>query len=260
VDTLSVGDAVWVWEAAFDRTEGTAQEFTVLPADRVVALPDPTSYDLGASLGIPFLTAHRCLTTLEGGPSSLGPGSLEGRTILVAGGAGAVGNAAIQLARWSSANVISTVSGPEKELLALAAGSHHVVNYRTADTVTEIRNLAPHGVDCIVEVAPDTNSSLDAKVIASHGTIAIYAMADALLPARILVRNARIQYVLVYTVPPPAKRQAVRDVSAALRDRALGVGPDKGLPLHHFRLSQTAEALNAVERGAVGKVLIDVSD
>jgi len=258
VDTLAVGDRVWVWEAAHARTEGTAQELVVLPADHVVVLPETASFDLGACLGIPFLTAHRCLTSIESGPGSLGPGALEGRTVLVAGGAGAVGNAAIQLARWSSATVISTVSSSEKERLATAAGSDRVINYRTSDVLAEIRRMVPRGVDCIVEVAPGANAHLDSRAIAPHGTIAIYAIADALIPGRILVRSARIQYVLVYTVPPESKIQAVRDVSSALAGGSLKVGRNAGLPLHHFPLSQAADAHAAVEGGAVGKVLIDV--
>ena len=124
-----------------------------MPAGQVVPLPDDASFDLGASLGIPFLTAHRCLTVTEDGPPRLGPGTLQDRVVLVAGGAGAVGNAAIQLARWSDATVISTVSGPAKAQLAVAAGADHVIDYRRQDVVAEIGKLAPHGVHTIVEVS-----------------------------------------------------------------------------------------------------------
>ena len=72
----------------------------------------------------------------------------------MAGGAGAVGHAAIQLARWSGAEVITTVSSPEKAALATAAGAHHVVNYREGDTANAIRSIASGGVDQIVEVSP----------------------------------------------------------------------------------------------------------
>src|SRR5207302_228689 len=120
---------------------------------QVIPLPNAASFELGADLGIPAVTAHRCLTLAEGGPARLGPGTLTGRTVLVAGGAGAVGNAAIQLARWSGATVITTVSGPEKAALAQVAGAHHVVNYRTEDTAEMIKAIAP--VDIVVEVAPE---------------------------------------------------------------------------------------------------------
>src|SRR3954447_15571272 len=115
VESALAGLRVWVWEAAHSGAQGgTAQEYAVLPARQVVHLPDQGSFDLGAALGVPFLTAHRCLTVTEGGPARLGPGTLEGRTVLISGGAGAVGNAAIQLARWSDATIITTVSTPEK--------------------------------------------------------------------------------------------------------------------------------------------------
>ncbi len=145
VDTALVGQRVWIWEAAYRRADGTTQEFAVVPASHVVRLPPDASFDLGACLGIPFLTAHRCLTVTEDGPSRLGPGALQDRVVLVAGGAGAVGNAAIQLARWSDAVVISTVSTPAKAQAAVAARADHVIDYRRRDVVGEVRKLAPHG-------------------------------------------------------------------------------------------------------------------
>src|SRR3982074_1671796 len=130
VPSERIGERVWIWEAAWQRADGTAQEYLVLPQQQAVALPDHASYELGASLGIPALTAHRCLTVADAGPDRLAPGALADRTVLVAGGAGAVGNAAIPLARWAGPTLVTTVSGPEKAALALAAGAHHVVNYR----------------------------------------------------------------------------------------------------------------------------------
>jgi NADPH2:quinone reductase len=258
VDAVGLDQRVWVWEAAYGRSVGTTQEDVVLPAHHVVPLPETASFDLGASLGIPFLTAHRCLTITDSGPSSLGPGTLRNRTVLVHGGAGAVGNAAIQLARWSGAEVIATVSSPAKATLARAAGAGHAIDYRSEDVVAEVRHVAPDGVDCIVEVAPDVNADVDSKVLAAHGAIAIYAVGDGVFPTRLLYRNARIQYVLVYTVSAEVKARAVRDVSSALRDGALEVGDDAGLPVHHYSLEKTGDAHDAVENRAVGKVLIDV--
>ena len=113
-----VGDRVWTMLAQHTRPGGTAQEQVVLPVDNVTVLPDTASYDVGASLGVPVVTAHRALTTSEDGPDRLQRGALTGQTVLVAGGAGAVGNAAIQLARWAGATVISTVSSEEKAVLA----------------------------------------------------------------------------------------------------------------------------------------------
>ncbi len=261
VDPGRIGERVWIWEAAYQRHDGTAQEYVTLPAAQAVPLPDSASFELGASLGIPFLTAHRCLTVNDGGPTRLGPGALAGRTVLVAGGAGAVGNAAVQLARWAGATVIATVSSSEKAALATAAGAHHVINYRGQDVVAEVRRIAPQGVATIVEVAPSTNAQIDAAVIGANGAVAVYASGGAplTLPLRpLFVLNARWQFVLVYTVPADAKAVAIADVSAAVADGAVRVGEQAGLPLHHFALEQTAAAHDAVQAGATGKVLIDV--
>ncbi len=273
-----IGERVWLWESAWHRSDGTAQELLAIPQDHAVTLPAGISFDVGASLGIPALTAHRALTVgndADGGlgpghlgpghlgPGHLGPGTLAGRTVLVAGGAGAVGHAAIQLARWSGATVVTTVSSSEKATLARAAGAHHVVNYRTDDAAGAIRDIAPGGVDIVVEVAPVTNAVLDAAVVARNGTVAIYA-SEGDSPLAVLVRqamtgNVRYQFILVYTMPDGAKRRAVHDVSAAVAAGALDVGDEAGLPLHRFPLERTADAHTAVENGAVGKVLIDVT-
>lgn len=262
VDAALAGLRVWIWEAAWQRPEGTAQEFALVPAAQVVTLPDPASFDLGASLGIPFMTAHRCLTATEGGPTRLGPGTLHGRTVLVAGGAGAVGNAAIQLARWSDATVITTVSSPAKAQLAAAAGADHVIDYRTQDVVAGVRGIAANGVDTIVEVAPTANAGIDADVLAQGGSVAVYADdggAPLTVPIRpLMVSNARWQFVMIYTAPSARKTQAVDDITAALLAGAIGVGEGAGLPLHHFPLERLGDAHAAVERGVVGKVLVDV--
>ena len=258
-----VGERVWVWEAAWERVDGTAQELVVLPARQAVPLPDEASFELGASLGIPALTAQLCLTCSERLPSSLARGTLGGRTVLVAGGAGAVGHAAIQLARWAGARVLTTVSGDEKARLALAAGADHVVNYREGDAAAEIRARAPEGVDVVVEVAPAVNAALDAAVIAPNGVVATYATDGghevAVEAWPLMQRNVRYRFVLVYTVPAEEKVQAVADVSAALAAGALSVGEEEGLPLHRFPLERTADAHAAVESGTVGKVLIDLA-
>jgi NADPH:quinone reductase len=262
VDPSRVGERVWLWEAAWRRADGTAQEHVVLPERQAVQLPDGVSFDVGASLGIPALTAHRCLTVSELGPAQLAQGALAARTVLVAGGAGAVGHAAIQLAHWAAARVITTVSSDEKAELAQAAGADHVVNYRSSDAADQIRGIAPDGVDVVVELAPAANATLDSAVLAANGTVAVYATDGGdeldLSVGRLTSRNIRYQFVLVYTVSRAAKDQAVADVEAAVADGALPVGADAGLPLHRFPLEQTAEAHAAVEGGAVGKVLIDV--
>lgn len=261
VDADRVGERVWLWEAAHQRPGGTAAEYLVLPSSHAVALPGEASFELGASLGVPFLTAHRALTINEGGPGRLAPGTLDGRTVLVAGGAGAVGNAAIQLARWADATVITTVSSPDKATLATAAGAQHVINYRTQDVPAEVRKVAADGVDTVVEVAAAANAPLDVAVLARHGAVAVYAGVPGdvvATPVReLMALNARWQYLLLYTLTDDAKADAVAAVSAAVAAGAVRVGEDAGLPLSRFPLEQTAAAHDAVEHGAVGKVLIE---
>ncbi|MET1007857.1 MAG: NADPH:quinone reductase, partial [Propionibacteriaceae bacterium] len=263
VADFEVGQRVWVWDAAWQRSEGTAQEYVVLPVAQVVPLPDGGSYDAGASLGIPALTAHRALTCWEAGPAQLAPGLLSGVTVLVAGGAGAVSHAAIQLARWAGATVVTTVSSDEKGALARAAGAEHIINYRSEDVVSRVGEIAPGGADVVVEVNAAANLDLDVELLAANGTIAIYTgeSADALpVPVRpSMGKNIRYQFILTYTTSEAQKQAAVRAVSAALADGALAVGDDTGLPLTRFALAETAAAHDAVEGAAVGKVLIDVT-
>lgn len=262
VTDLEVGQRVWLWDVAWGNPEGTAQEFVTLPARHAVGLPDQETFDTGASLGIPALTAHRALTAHESAPAQLAPGALSGIVVLIAGGAGAVGHAAIQLAVWAGATVITTVSSNEKAQLARRTGAEHVVNYRTESVAERIEAISERGVDLVVEVAPEANLSTDLEVLAPNGTIAIYVSeSDDPLPIPVrpsMVGNVRFQFILTYTVTEEQKSAAVAAVSAAVADGAMRVGDDHGLPLTRFVLADTAQAHDAVERATVGKVLIDV--
>jgi len=262
---LRVGDRVWLTLAGYGRpASGTAQEYTVVPTDRVFRLPATADFELGAGIGIPAGTAHRALTVAEDRPSRLQPDALAGQVVLVAGGAGAVGNAAIQLARWAGATVIATVSGEAKGELAGRAGAHHVVNYRDSDAADRIRDIAPDGVDVIVEVAAGANAELDQAVLRSRGTISIYAN-DGGVPFTLDVRrnmglNSRYQFVLLYTVGWDRIAGAAADINAAIDDSAFRVGEHAGLPVHRFSLDDAPAAHAAVEGGAVGKVVITLGD
>ena len=242
------GERVWLWQAQWQRPSGTAAEFVTVPADRAVPLPDGASLDLGAGLGIPAMTAHRCLF-------ADGPLGAESR-VLVQGGAGAVGHAAIELAVHAGARVATTVSGAEKAALATAAGAELVVDYRREDVALAVRAWAPDGVSRIVEVDLASNLEVDAELIGPNGAIAVYAQTAGSVPVprQLMQANASIDFLLVYTMPDAAKRAAVEGVSAALRDGAL-----TALPESRFSLEETAAAHDAVENGAVGKVLIDVA-
>jgi NADPH2:quinone reductase len=159
--------------------------------------------------------------------------------------------------------VITTVSGPEKARLATAAGAHHVINYREGDPVAGIREIAPDGVDIVAEVALGTNLALDLAVLRMRGTISTYANEGGkpveLDVLRTMVLNARMQFLVLYTAGPDARVAAVEDVAAAVRDGALPVGEEHGLPLVRFPIHRTADAHRAVENGTVGKVLVDIA-
>ncbi|NUT72286.1 NADPH:quinone reductase [Pseudarthrobacter sp. C4D7] len=263
VTGFAVGDRVWLWDVAWGGNEGTAQEYVVVPSHKAVALPDAESFDTGASLGIPALTAHRALTSHEDGPVRLSSGALAGRIVLVTGGAGAVGHAAIQLARWAGATVITTVSGDRKAELARRAGAETVVNYRIDDVVEAVRQVAPDGVDIIVDVNAPANIETDLNVLKPGGTISIYAAnpgESLTVPIReSMTGNVRYQFILTYTVTDGQKQHAVAAVADALADGALRVGEEHGLPLTRFTLARTPDAHDAVEQQTPGKVLIDVS-
>ena len=243
VDSARVGERVWLWMAAVGHRWGTAAEWTVLPARQAVALPDGVSFELGASLGVPAMTAHVCL---------FADGPVNGQVVLVAGGAGAVGHYAIELAKRAGARVISTVSGPEKAALAEQAGADLVVNYRDQDAAEQIKALGP--VDRVIEVALGANLGLDLAVTRPHGTVVTYAAepANPELPVRAcMTANLTLKFVLLYGVPMEALDQAAADITAALV-----AGELTGLPVHAFGLAEIAAAHEAAEGGAVGKVIV----
>ena len=247
VDPGRIGERVWVYHAAHQRPWGTAAQHCVVPARQAVPIPDGIELDQAAALGIPYITAYGCLFV---------DGPIDGRTVLVTGGAGAVGHAAIQLAVRGGAHVIATVSGPEKADLAADAGAHVVVNYRDPGAVEQIRAAARAGVDRIVEVALAPNLASDTAVIAPHGVIASYAadIPEAALAIRpLMMLNVTVRFMLVYGFSPALLAAAVTQITDALE-----AGDLTPLPVTRFPLEATADAHDAVQSGAVGKVLIDL--
>ena len=244
VSPARVGQRVWLWLAAAGRRWGTAAEWTVVPEDQAVPLPDGASLELGATLGVPAMTAHWCL---------FADGPVTGKTVLVAGGAGAVGHFAIELAAWGGARVIATASGPQKAELARQAGAAQVVNYRDPGAADQIRAAAGR-TDRVIEVALGTNLALDLAVASPGSTIVSYAAepSDPVLPVRAcMTANVVLRFVLLYGVPRPALRRAAEDINAALTAGAL-----TGLPVHRFGLADIVAAHEAAEAGPLGKVLV----
>jgi len=246
VDQSRVGERVWTWLAASGNQWGTAAQWCVLPSRQAVPLPDSASAELGACLGVPAMTAHRCLYA---------DGPVDGKNVLVAGGAGAVGHFAIELAKFGNARVVATVSGPQKAELARQAGADLVVNYRDADAADQLRAFAPQ-LDRIVELALGANLELDLAVSGPQTHIVDYAAepADPVLPVRKCMNaNVSIRFMLLYSVPADALDQAAADIEAALAADAL-----TALPVTTFPLDEVARAHEAVEAGAVGKVVLEI--
>lgn len=247
VDPGRLGERVWVYHAAAGRQNGTAATFTCVPAEQAVPLPDAVSYEQGAGLGIPFITAHRCL---------FADGPLDGRCVLVTGGAGAVGHAAVQLARLGGARVVTTVSSEEKAEVAATAGPDAVLDYHREDHVEQLRLAAPRGVDRVVEVALGANLAANLAVLVPQGVVVVYATEASAptLPVRqLMTGNVVLRFVLVYNLTRTMLEEAVSAIQAGLDQSRL-----VPLPGHRFPLEEIAAAHEAVESGAVGKVLVEV--
>jgi NADPH2:quinone reductase len=248
-----IGERVWLYMAQRGRPFGTAAEFTVVPAERAVALPANASFADGACLGIPAMTSHYAL---------FDAGSIAGKTVLVQGGAGAVGFYAVQWAKWGGARrVIATVSREEQAARARDAGAEVVVNYKQPDAVALIREAAggEASVDRIIEVNFGANVEADIAVIARNGVIASYG-SDAEPQPRIpysafTQKDARLHTLLIYEAPQEARDTAARDIN-----RLIAADTLKHQVAARFPLDRIVEAHEALESGkSIGKVLIDVS-
>jgi NADPH2:quinone reductase len=250
VSPARIGERVWTWNAAWRRPFGTCAEFVCLPAAQAVSLPSNTGFDAGACLGIPALTACH---------AALGDGPLAGKTVLVTGGAGAVGHYAIQFAKWSGARVITTVSGEAKSQHAKSAGADHVVNYREQDVVAAIREwTAGAGVDRIVEVEFGGNLAVSNQVLKVGGVIAAYGSTAVPAPPLpfypMMFNHTTLHLLLVY-----ALTDAERARACGLLTSALEAGILENPIAARFSLADTAQAHVAVESGkAIGNVVVTV--
>lgn len=250
VDPARIDRPAWVFHAADRRPDGTAAQWVVLPEAQVVDLPPDVPLHQAAALGIPFITAHRCL---------FADGPLTKRTVLVTGGAGAVGNAALQLARWAGARTVATVSSEAKAGVARDAGADAVVDYTAEAARERLAAAAPEGIDRVVDVAFTVNLPDYESLLNDHAVIAAYAEIDGRTgaawppPMRLRVRNITLRMVRAYGLTPDMLRSAADDITAALRAGAL-----RPMPEHRFPLEAIADAHAAVEAGAVGKVIVEI--
>jgi NADPH2:quinone reductase len=248
---LGVGDSVWIWNAqAGDRSFGTAAEYVSLPAEQVARLPQGVDFSTGACLGVPACTAYYALFR---------DGSIEGATILVAGGAGAVGHYAVQMAALRGARVIATVSSDEKAEVARAGGADHVIDYTREDVVARTLSLTDGvGVDRIIEVDLGANLPIDTAVIRPRGVIATYSstrVPEPVLPYyELAFRGVTVWFVQGYLIPPGARAAAVRDLDTWLSDGSL-----ETRIAARFPLEETAASHAAAEAGdLIGNVVVEI--
>jgi NADPH2:quinone reductase len=241
-----LGQRVWVFNGQWARPLGTAAEAIVLPASQAVPLPDGVPLEVGASIGIPLMTAWHAVDAC---------GSLLGRTVVVTGAAGSVGAYAAQLARLAGATVIGTVSSDEKARLAAGLGVHHVVNYRAQPVGAAVRGLTGgRGADALIEVDAAANGAEWGEMLGFGGKAVVYGAGQRTvdLPFRPLISNfTTVYFFIVYRLQGEALRRTLAGIGdllqrGALRHPALAVYP----------LADAAEAHERVERGADAKVLL----
>lgn len=250
VSANRIGQRVWVYNARYMRPFGTAAEFVVLPEAQCVRLPDGASFEVGACLGIPAQTAHRAV---------FADGPVDGQTVLVAGGAGAVGHYAVQFAAVGGATVIATVSSTAKGDHARAAGAAHVINRREEDVIRRVLDLTNGGgVDRIVEVDFGANLEIDSAVAKPNSVIAAYsstANPDPVLPYYSFgPRGITLRLVGVYVLPTEAQQSATARIN-----ELLSAGRLINAIAARFPLSEIAAAHETVESGrAIGNVVVAI--
>ena len=251
VDTNRIGERVWLWNGAFGRAFGTCAEYISLPANQAVEMPENSTFEAGACMGIPASTAYHGVFS---------GGSVKNKTLLVTGGAGAVGHYAIQLAKWDGAQVVATVSSPEKGLAAKEAGVDLVVNYKTDDVVEAVNDFTSgKGVDRIVEVEFGGNLSISEQIIKTNGVIAAYgsvAVGNPELPFyNLMFKNAVLKMYLIYIVPSEARMKIIEGLTKALSENALVHQIAKS-----FDLTETIQAHKTVEAGKlIGNTIINLA-
>ncbi len=250
VPSTRVGERVWIWNAAWMRPFGTAAQYVVLPSNQAVPLPPNTDPAAGACLGIPALTAYHAVTV---------DGGVTNKIILVAGGAGAVGHYAIQLAKIKGASqIIATVSSPEKAALARDAGADIALNYKTDDLPSAIQAATDgKGVDRIVEVDLAANVNTDIAVLRSGGEVIVYGSSapEISVPfSPAIRRGAHMIFFIVYNLDDDVREKAITDLTMLLEGNRLKHNIAARLPL-----DQIAEAHDLITKGRVsGNVVLEV--
>jgi NADPH2:quinone reductase len=251
VDRSRVGERVWLWNAAWGRPFGTAAEYIALPSDQAVPLPEGTPDEAGACFGIPALTAMHAV---------LAAGGVQGKSVLVAGGAGAVGHYAVQFAKaFGAAQVIATVGSEAKARLAQEAGADVVVDYKREDVAARVLDgTGGAGVDRIVEVDVAANAVLDSRLVRTGGEWVVYGSGQGKFELEffpLISKNVELRFFMVYHLDREARARAVNCLHRLLANGAVRHNIAQRLPL-----SEIARAHDLVGEGAAGgNVVLDVS-
>ena len=244
-----LGERVWVWNGQWKRPFGTAAEYIALPAAQAVKLPDKISFEEGACLGIPAMTAYHAVALSE---------AAEGSTLLVSGGAGAVSQYVIQFAKAAGATVLTTVSSPEKAAVAREAGADHAIDYKRDNVGERVMALTTkRGVDAVIEMDLAGNAKLIPSVLRPKGSVIVYgtAAAEAILPASFcLINSIRLQFFLVYELDDAERERAVSTINDGLARGAL----INRVARPTYALADIAAAHEAVERGTIGNVVLTI--
>lgn len=251
VDARRIGERVWLWNAAWGRPFGTAAELVCLPARQAVPLPEGVSGEAGACLGIPALTAMHAVLTA---------GGVAGKTVLVAGGAGAVSHYALQIAsRMGVGRLVTTVSSEAKAALARAAGADVVIDYKTEPVAERLKEITGgRGVDRVIELDLAANAALDCEVLRTGGEVVAYGSGPQPLNLPfpvLLAKNLELRFFMVYHLA-----EADRERATAALQRMLARGELQHNVAMRLPLAKIAEAHEVVEQGrAMGNVVLQVA-
>jgi NADPH:quinone reductase-like Zn-dependent oxidoreductase len=242
VPTARVGERVFVYQAQYARLHGTAAEYVAIDALRAPTLPDDATFDVGACVGIPMLTAHRCV---------FADGDVADQWVLVTGGAGRVGHYAIQLAQRAGARVIATASNEADALACREAGAEHVVNHREAGWGRQVlEHSGGFQMDRAIDVEFGANLPELLDCLRTGATIATYSstvVPEPSLPFRAMMfMDLTVRMVIVYAMPEMAKARAVADIQALLAEGGLQHRIAQTLPF-----AEMARAHEIIEDGSV---------
>jgi NADPH2:quinone reductase len=243
-----IGERVWVWNGQWKRPFGTAADYIVLPSAQAVALPDRVSFETGACLGIPAMTAYHAVALAD---------PARGGTLLVSGGAGAVGQYVIQFAKARGATVITTISSPEKAKAAQEVGADHAIDYKRENVGERVMEITgKRGVDAVIEMDLTANAKLLPGVLRPKGSVIVYGtQPEATIPAAFcLVNSIRLQFFLVYELDDTERANAVNAINRALGDGTL----HNRIAQPTYRLDEMVAAHEAVERGTLGNVVVTI--